>query len=73
VVMLRFRWGRGRSTLGMRLRWLVGNPRPEASMVGLVGDHLRTGQRPYTIHMEEKYFHFKMPNSVLQVKNGNQM
>jgi hypothetical protein len=48
VVMLRFRWGRGRSTLGMRLRWLVGNPRPEASMIGLVGDHLGIGQRPYT-------------------------
>jgi hypothetical protein len=46
VVMLRFR--RGRGTLGVGLRWLVGNPRPEASMVGLVGDHLGIGQRPYT-------------------------
>jgi hypothetical protein len=48
VVMLRFQRGRGRGSLGMRLRWLVGNPWPEASMVGLVGDHLRIGQRPYT-------------------------
>jgi hypothetical protein len=50
VVMLRFRRGRGRGkgALGMRLRWLVGNPWPEASMIGLVGDHLRIGQRPYT-------------------------
>jgi hypothetical protein len=48
VVMVSFRRGRGRSTLGMGLRWLVGNPWTEARMVGLVGDNLGIGQRPYT-------------------------